>query len=80
MSPTQQFRLGNEIKSLPLRKDANGTLYSQMDDILDLFPGALRFKANCISILFLQDEHGRRYEPKRILYYPTPSSTSSLLL
>ncbi|KAK5828947.1 hypothetical protein F5H01DRAFT_360814 [Linnemannia elongata] len=49
MSPTQQFRFGKDIESLALRQDANGTLFSQMDDITDIFPGALRFKPKRIA-------------------------------
>ncbi|KAG0292002.1 hypothetical protein BGZ96_004627 [Linnemannia gamsii] len=70
MSPTQQFRLGRVIESLALRTDVNGTHYSQMNDITDIFPGALRFKVKDVNILFLENEHGRRYEPRRIAYYP----------
>ncbi|KAF9154650.1 hypothetical protein BG015_000335 [Linnemannia schmuckeri] len=71
MSLFQRFRLGNnDIESLALRKDADGPLFSRMDNITDIFPGASRFRVNGISILFLQNEQGQRYEPKRIAYYP----------
>ncbi|KAK3819378.1 MAG: hypothetical protein JOS17DRAFT_777960 [Linnemannia elongata] len=70
MSFFQQFRLGNDIESLALRRDTHGTPYSQMTDITDIFPGALRFKVNGVNILFLENEHGQRYEPTRIAYYP----------
>lgn len=64
MSLFQRFRLSNsnnEIESLALRKDANnGTLYSQMSDIILIFPGAVRFKVNGVNILFLEDENRRR--------------------
>ncbi|KAF9155945.1 hypothetical protein BG015_007976 [Linnemannia schmuckeri] len=65
MSPTQEFRLGNDIESLVLRRDANGTLYSQMTDIQDIFSDAFRFKADGINILFLENEQGQG-----IAYYP----------
>ncbi|KAF9087545.1 hypothetical protein BGX29_000789, partial [Mortierella sp. GBA35] len=64
MLPSQRFRLDNEIESLALRQDANGLLYSQMTDILDIFPSALRFKLNGINILFLEHEHGQRLAPE----------------
>ncbi|KAG0075745.1 hypothetical protein BGZ90_009538 [Linnemannia elongata] len=70
MSLFQQFRLGNDIESLALRLDTHGTPYSQMTDITDIFPGALRFKVDGINILFLENEPGQRYEPRRIAYYP----------
>ncbi|KAG0057050.1 hypothetical protein BGZ89_001939 [Linnemannia elongata] len=70
MSLFQQFRLGNDIESLALRLDTHGTLYSQMTDITDIFPGALRFKVDGINILFLESEPGQRYDPWRIAYYP----------
>ncbi|KAF9131522.1 hypothetical protein BGW39_001698 [Mortierella sp. 14UC] len=70
MSLFQLFRLGNDIESLALRMDANGTPYNQMTDIQDIFPGALRFKVNGNSILFLENQQGQRYEPNRIAYYP----------
>lgn len=60
MSFFQQFRLGNDIESLALRRDTHGTPYSQMTDITDIFPGALRFKVNGVNILFLENEHGQR--------------------
>ncbi|KAF8925483.1 hypothetical protein BGZ58_000768 [Dissophora ornata] len=66
----QRFRFGKEIEVIAVRQDATGKYYSQMDDILDLFPDAMRFRVNDISILFLQDESGKRYEPKRIGHYP----------
>ncbi|KAF8947138.1 hypothetical protein BGZ47_010156 [Haplosporangium gracile] len=69
MSPTQQFRLSNDVESITLRKDANGTLFSQIDDITNNFPEAVRSKVNGTSILFLQNENGQRCEPKRIAYY-----------
>ncbi|KAG0279521.1 hypothetical protein BGZ95_000949 [Linnemannia exigua] len=70
MSLLQRFRLGDHIELLALRKDAYGSPYSQMTDIQDIFPGALRFKVHGINILFLENEQGQRFEPKRIAYYP----------
>lgn len=60
MSLFQQFRLGNDIESLALRLDTHGTPYSRMNDITDIFPGALRFKVDGINILFLENEPGQR--------------------
>ncbi|KAF9131525.1 hypothetical protein BGW39_001701 [Mortierella sp. 14UC] len=59
MSPTQQFRLGNDIQSLDLRRDADGTHYSEMDDIQDIFPGASRFKINGSTLSFSKTSMGR---------------------
>ncbi|KAK3845729.1 MAG: hypothetical protein J3R72DRAFT_418335 [Linnemannia gamsii] len=70
MSLLQRFRLGSHIEPLALRKDAYGTPYSQMTDIQDIFPGALRFKVHGVNILFLENAQGQRYEPNRIAYYP----------
>ncbi|KAF9904218.1 hypothetical protein EC991_002921 [Linnemannia zychae] len=71
MPTHQRFRCGDLIESLALRTDANtGNLYSDISDIQDIFPGAVRFKIDGVHLLFLQDVHGQRYEPKRIAYYP----------
>ncbi|KAF9286926.1 hypothetical protein BGZ68_002412 [Mortierella alpina] len=66
----QRFRWHNIVEVIEVRKDASGQYYSDIEDVQDLFDGASRFKINGISILFLRDETGKRYEPRRIGHYP----------
>jgi len=61
MPAHQRFRLGDVVESLALRTDASGTMYSQLSDIEDYFPGAIRFKVDGVNLLFLEDEYGNRY-------------------
>lgn len=70
MHAYQRFRHGDLVESLALRTDANGVLYSQISDIQDFFPGATRFKVDGVNLLFLEDDNGQRYEPRRIAHYP----------
>ncbi|CAO3572453.1 unnamed protein product [Mortierella alpina] len=66
----QRFRWKDTVEVIEVRKDASGRHYSLIEDVQDLFDGAFRFKINGVSILFLQDETGKRYEPRRIGHYP----------
>ncbi|KAG0295520.1 hypothetical protein BGZ98_001369 [Dissophora globulifera] len=69
----QRFRLGREIQSIEVRQSVTGQYYSEIDDIrdeFDEFPNTFRFKVNGVSILFLQDSAGKKYEPLRIAHYP----------
>ncbi|KAG0329973.1 hypothetical protein BGZ99_009417 [Dissophora globulifera] len=69
----QRFRLDQEIQSIEVRQSLTGQYYSEIDDIrdeFDEFPNTFRFKVNGVSILFLQDPAGKRYEPSRIAHYP----------
>ncbi|KAH7059856.1 hypothetical protein BKA57DRAFT_512898 [Linnemannia elongata] len=73
MPAHQRFRLGDIIESLAVRTDANGQLYSHLPDIQNLFPEATttsRFKVDEVNLFFLEDDYGKRYEPKRIAHYP----------
>ncbi|KAI1316794.1 hypothetical protein EDD11_009460 [Mortierella claussenii] len=67
----QRFQFGHEVETMAVRHDVHGQYYySQLDDIQDLFPEAMRFKVNGTYILFLHDPSGKRYEPNRIAHYP----------
>ncbi|KAF9563264.1 hypothetical protein EC968_004961 [Mortierella alpina] len=66
----QRFRWRNIVEVIEVHRDASGQHYSHIEDVQDLFEGACRFKINGISILFLRDETGKRYEPLRIGHYP----------
>ncbi|KAK3845765.1 MAG: hypothetical protein J3R72DRAFT_21440 [Linnemannia gamsii] len=71
MTLHQRFRLGNEeVEYLAVRQDDNGPPYSRLDDIQETFSGASRFKVNGITLNFLTDRNGNRYEPRRLAHYP----------
>ncbi|KAF9134669.1 hypothetical protein BGW39_006258 [Mortierella sp. 14UC] len=71
MTPHQQFRHGDIVESLAVRKDKiTGQFYSRLVDIQETFPDALRFKVNGVVLNFLEDENEQRYEPKRIAHHP----------
>ncbi|KAF9353542.1 hypothetical protein BGX26_008689 [Mortierella sp. AD094] len=57
---SQQLKFGNDTLSIAVRKDPNCQFYSRLDDIQDIFPGAVRFNVKGCFILFLQDENGNR--------------------
>ncbi|KAK5828942.1 hypothetical protein F5H01DRAFT_408423 [Linnemannia elongata] len=70
-TPHQQFRHGDIIESLAMRKDRiTGEHYSQVIDIQETFTDAVRFKVNGVVLNFLEDDNGQRYEPRRIAHHP----------
>jgi hypothetical protein len=60
MRPHQKFRLGFQVESIAVRQGANGKYYSELTDIQDTFPNASRFKVDGVTLIYLQDENGRR--------------------
>ncbi|KAF9291584.1 hypothetical protein BGZ88_006806 [Linnemannia elongata] len=70
MTLHQRFRLGDVVECLAVCQGKDGLLYNRLDDIHETFPGAIRFKLGKVTINFLTDENGNRYEPKRIAYHP----------
>ncbi|KAF9087006.1 hypothetical protein BGX29_001099 [Mortierella sp. GBA35] len=71
MTPHQRFRHGDIVESLAVRRDkTTGEHFSQLIDIQETFPDAVRFKVNGVVINFLEDENEQRYEPKRVAHYP----------
>ncbi|KAF9205747.1 hypothetical protein BGZ59_000293 [Podila verticillata] len=66
----QQFECGDHLECIEVRQDAQGRYYSQLNDIQDAFPGAARFRVEGKGILFLENDHGQRYSPNRIAFYP----------
>ncbi|KAF9155943.1 hypothetical protein BG015_007974 [Linnemannia schmuckeri] len=70
MKPHQKFRLGNQVESIAVRQAGDGTYYSELTDIQDTFPNALKFKIDGVTLVYLQDKHGNRYNPLRIEHCP----------
>ncbi|KAG0270735.1 hypothetical protein BGZ95_001589 [Linnemannia exigua] len=70
MTPHQRFRLGDEIEHLAVCQDDDGPPFSQLTDVQETFPNAVRFKLNGVTLNFLEDENRKKYEPKRIAHYP----------
>ncbi|KAG0297426.1 hypothetical protein BGZ97_004299, partial [Linnemannia gamsii] len=70
MQPFQRFRLGDMVETLAVCQDGDGLPYSQLTDIQETFPGAIRFKREGVTLNFLEDENKKKYEPKRISHYP----------
>ncbi|KAF9347046.1 hypothetical protein BGX26_001442 [Mortierella sp. AD094] len=67
---SQRFRSGEEIWSLAVQQSPDGKLYTPLDDIQDVFPGATRFTVNGTVVFPLKDENGNRYQPHMIGFYP----------
>ncbi|KAF9536580.1 hypothetical protein EC957_010421 [Mortierella hygrophila] len=70
MQPFQQFRVGDDlVETLAVCQDGDDPPYSRLDDIQETFPGSIRFKLDGVTLNFLTDEDGKKYEPKRIAHY-----------
>ncbi|KAF9288984.1 hypothetical protein BGZ88_007960 [Linnemannia elongata] len=70
MRPHQKFRLGSRVESIAVRQAADGTYYSELTDIWDTFPSASKLKIDGVTLVWLKDEQGHRYEPLRIEHHP----------
>lgn len=54
----QKFKCDVRQARIEVRKDRVGNYYSDMDDILDVFPGAASFQVGGEDVDFLQDQRG----------------------
>jgi hypothetical protein len=59
MQPFQRFRLGDMVETLAVCQDGDGLPYSQLTDIQETFPGAIRFKRG-VTLNFLEDENKKK--------------------
>lgn len=62
MQSFQRFRLGDIVEPLAVSQDYDDPPYSQLDDIQETFPSATRFKLDGVTLNFLADKSGKKYD------------------
>ncbi|KAF9900740.1 hypothetical protein EC991_006932 [Linnemannia zychae] len=70
--PAQRFRYGeDEEEVIPVIWDpVRQYYYSQLIDVRDIWDDAFRFRRNGVAEPFLAENEGRKFDVKRIKYYP----------